>query len=99
MLSKSSRRRSLIPAGVCDGKYACPYAQTLLSWYTMKREKMVINKSITQYCLCGVLSFHFITHLVLEYDSTFRVVIPGMNPCVCGEENGPFIEAMKDDLQ
>lgn len=38
------------------------------------------------------------THLVIEYDSAFRVVISGMNPGVCWEENGSSSEAMNDDL-
>jgi len=39
-----------------------------------------------------------VTHLVVEYDSAFRVVVSGMNPGVSWEENGSSTEAMNDDL-
>lgn len=58
-----------------------------------------INSNTTK---CGKQRYYScltVTHLILEYDSTFTVNIPWMDPCVCREENGAAGEAMKDDLQ
>ena len=39
------------------------------------------------------------SYLISEYNSTFRIIIPRMDPCICREENGAFIKTMNNNLQ
>lgn len=39
------------------------------------------------------------SHLIFEDNSTFRIIIPRMDPCIGWEEDGASIKAMNDNLQ